>query len=64
MYYKMLPFLGINRKIRGAWRHLHSTFGGIGLRRVLTEIVIALINLFLQHYRSPTTLGTRLQISL
>ena len=47
--YKMLPFLGVNRKIKSGWRHLHSSFGGIGLRKILVEVVIARINIFLQH---------------
>ena len=64
LYYKMLPFLGVNRHIKAQWRHLHSTFGGVGLRKILTEVVIARINMFLQHYRTPSTLGTKLQMSL
>ena len=30
----------------------------------MTEVVIARINMFLQHYRTPSTLGTKLQMSL
>ena len=62
--YKMLPFLGVNRKIKSGWRHLHSSFGGIGLRKILVEVVIARINLFLQHWDTLSALGTKLTISL
>ena len=64
LYRKMLPFLGVNRNITGAWRHLHSTFGGIGLRKILPEVVIARVNLFLQHFSTRSTLGTKLTVSL
>ena len=64
LYYKMLPFLGIDRKIKGVWHHLHSTFGGVGLRRILTKVVIAHINLFLQHYRSPFKLQLELGVQV
>ena len=50
--------------IRAEWRHLHSTFGGIGPRKLLTETTIACINLFLQHCQTPSTLGTKLQNAL
>ena len=49
-YRRMLPYLGVNRNIKAGWRHLPSTFGGIGLRKLLSEVVIARLNLFLQHY--------------
>jgi len=63
-YRKMLPFLGVNRNIKSQWRHLHSSFGGIGLRKLLVEVVIARVNLFLQHYKTQSSLGTKLTISL
>ena len=31
---------------------------------MLTEVVIGRVNMFLQHFRAPTTLGTKLQMSL
>ena len=62
--FKMLPFLSVNCHNKSGWRHLHSTFGGIGMRSLLVETVIARINLFLQHYRTPSSLGTKLTISL
>ncbi len=62
--FKMLPFLNVNRHIKSGWRHLHSTFGGIGLQSSLVETVIARINLFIQHYNTPSSLGTKLTISL
>ena len=64
LYRKMLPYLGVNRNIKSGWRHLHSSFSGIGLRKLLTEVVIGRINLFLQHYDTPSTLGKKLTISL
>ena len=60
----MLPYLGINRNIKAGWRHLHTTFGGIGLRKLLSEVIISRLNLFLQHYDTPSTLGQKLNISL
>jgi hypothetical protein len=63
-YRRMLPYLGVNRNIKAGWRHLPSTFGGIGLRKLLSEVVIARLNLFLQHYNTPSTLGSKLTISL
>ena len=64
LYRRMLPYLGVNRNIKAGWRHLHSSFSGIGLRKLLTEVVIGRINLFLQHYDTPSTLGKKLTISL
>ena len=52
------------RNIKAEWRHLPSTFGGVGLRKLLVEVVIARINLFVQHYKTPSTLGQKLTISL
>ena len=63
-YRRMLPYLGVNRNIKAGWRHLPSIFGGIGLRKLLSEVVIARLNLFLQHYNTPSTLGSKLTISL
>ena len=53
VYRKMLLYLGVNRNIRAGWRHLYPTFGGIGLRCLLTEVVIGQINLFVQHHNTP-----------
>ena len=64
IYRKMLPYLGVNRNIKAGWRHLHTTFGRIGLRKLLSEVVISRLNLFLQHYDTPSTLGHKLHISL
>ena len=63
-YRKMLPFLGVNRNIKGEVRHFLSPFEGIGLRRLLPGVVIARINLFLQHYGTPSTLGIELNMVL
>jgi len=64
LYRRMLPLLGVNRNIKSGWRHLHSSFGGIGLRKLLVEVVIGRINVFIQHYNTPSTLGNKLTISL
>ncbi len=64
LYRKMLPYLGVNRNIKFGWRHLHSSFGGIGLRKLLTEVAIGRINLFVQHYNAPSPLGKKLTTSL
>ncbi len=39
-------------------------FGGVGLRKLLMEVVIARINLFLQHYGTPSTLGSKLNFMI
>ena len=64
VYRRILPYLGINKKIKAGWRHLHTTFGGIGLRKLLFEGGISCLNLFLQHYDTPSTLGQKLNILL
>ena len=64
VYRKMLPFLGVNCNIKAGWHHTYSSFGGIGLRKLLVEVVIGRINIFLQHYDTPSTLGNKLTISL
>ena len=64
LYRKMLPYLGVNRNIKSGWRHLHSSFCSIGLRKLLSEVVIARLNLFLQHYGTQSTLGKNLSMSL
>ena len=45
-YRKMLPYLRVNRNIKFGWRHLQPTFVGIGLRCLMTEVVIGRIKLF------------------
>jgi len=57
LYRKMLPHLGVNRSIKAGWRHLHSTFGWIGLRKLLSKVIISPLNLFVQHHNTPSTLG-------
>ena len=63
VYRKMLPYLGLNRNLKAGWRHLHPTFRGIGLLCLLTEVAIGKINLFLKHYNTPSTLGSKLTVS-
>ena len=64
VYIKILPYLGVNRNTKAGWRQLHPTFGGIGIRCLLKEVAIGRINLFVQHYNTPSTLGSKLKISL
>ena len=64
IYRRMLARLGINRNVKRGWRHISQLYGGIGLRRMLPEITIARINLFLQHYKSPSAVGMNLTSSL
>ena len=56
LYRKMLPYLGIYRNIKSGWRHLHSSFSGIGLRKLLIEVVIGRINLFYSTTTLPQLL--------
>lgn len=60
----MLPYLWANQNIKGGWGYLLSTLGGTGLSKLLPEVVIVRVNLFLQHYRKPSTLGVKLDASL
>ncbi len=63
-YRRMLPLLGVNCNIKGEWSHLPSTFCSMGLQKLLAEVVITWINLFLQHYGTPSTLGTKLDFTI
>ena len=62
--FKMLSFLGVNRNIRKGWRRLPHTFGGVGLLDLTIEQHICRINLFCQHYGSPSTIGLKLVTSI
>ena len=62
--YTLLPLLGVNRHIRRGWRTLHQTFGGIGLFDLPIEQLICRINLFQQHYGTPSSLGRKISVSL
>ena len=64
LYRRLLPKLGVNRNIKAGWRHLHPTFGGVGIRTLLTEVVIARVNLLMQHYGTNSSIGTQLTTSL
>ena len=64
IYRNMLSYLGVNKNIMAEWRHLYTSFGGIGLRKLLTEVVIARINLFIQHYNTPSTLGVANRVAI
>ena len=62
--YQLLPQLGVNRHIKTGWRRLHQTFGGVGLIDLPVEQFICRINIFMQHYGTPTALGHKLSTSL
>ena len=64
LHRRMLPLLGVNRNIKLGWRHLPSAFGGIGLRSLFQEVAISRVNMFLQHYETPTVLGKKLTATL
>jgi hypothetical protein len=64
MEFKLLPHLGVNRHIKRGWRRTHQTFGGIGLLNLPIEQFICRINLFMQHYDTPSSLGHKLSASL
>ncbi len=64
MDFKLLSILGVNRNIRKGWRRIPHTFGGIGLLDLSIEQHICRINLFCQHYGSPSTIGLKLSASL
>ena len=64
MEFKLLPHLGVNRHIKRGWRRTHQTFGGIGLLNLPIEQVICRINIFMQHYDTPSSLGHKLSASL
>ena len=64
IYRGMLAHLGVNRNIKRGWRHIGQVFGGIGLRRLLPEVVLARLNLFLQHFRADSMVGTSLMSTL
>ena len=63
-HFRMLPFLGINRNIKREWRTLPRAFGGIGLFSFPVEQTICCLNMLLQHYGVPSTLGKKFQASL
>ena len=53
----LLPLLGVNRHIKTGWRKVHQTFGGVGLLSIATEQLIARVNMVLQHFGTPTSIG-------
>jgi hypothetical protein len=52
-----LSCLGVNRNVRREWRTIHRAFGGIRLFSIAIEHMIAMINIFIQHYGAGTTLA-------
>ena len=57
--YLILPFLGINRNVKREWRTLHRAFGGVGMLDLVVEHTICMINIFVQHYGTGTTLAMK-----
>ena len=62
--FQLLPMLGVNRHIKTGWRKLHQTFGGVGLLDLATEQLICRVNMIIQHFGTPTSIGRKLSISL
>ena len=58
--HKILSMLGICRNITTDWRYLPPCYGGMELNCLTVEATATLLNLFLQHYGTDTTLGTYL----
>ena len=61
---EMLPFLGINRNIKRGWRTLPRVFGGVGLLSFPVDQMICWLNMLIQHYKVPSTLGHKFRASL
>jgi hypothetical protein len=64
MEFRILPHLGVNRHIKKGWRHIHQTFGGVGLIDLPVEQFICRVNIFMQHYGTPSSLGHKLSTSI
>lgn len=62
--FQLLPLLGVNRHIRKGRRHLPLMFGGVGLLSLPVEQVISRISIFLQHYRTPSSLSKKIDMTL
>ena len=60
----MLPFLGVNRNIKRGWRTLPRAFGGVGLLSFPVEQMICWLNMIVQHFGVPSTLGKKFRASL
>ena len=62
--YIMLNILGVVRTVHcGLWK-IHTTFGGFGLFNLATEQLISRINMFFQHYHTPSNISKKLDMSL
>lgn len=62
-YNMMLP-LGINSNIKTGWQTLPQAFGGIGLLSFPIEQMICWLNMIIQHFGVPSTLGLKFSASL
>ena len=62
--FQLLPLLGVNRHIKKGWRRLPPAFGGVGLFSLPIEQIICRCNLFLQHYRTTSSLGKKIDMTL
>lgn len=62
--HKILSMLGICRNINTPLRYILPCFSSMGLNSLTAEATIASLNLFLQHYRTDTSLGQYLTFSI
>jgi hypothetical protein len=62
--YRTLNILGVVRTVRRGLRKLHTMFGGFGLFNLAMEQLISRINMFFQHYHTPSNISKKLDLSL
>jgi hypothetical protein len=61
---RTLNILGVVRTVHRSLRKLHTMFGGFGLFNLATEQLISRINMFFQHYHTPSNISKKLDMSL
>ena len=59
-----LSLLGVNKHVKVQWSTLAREFGGVGLYCLEVEQTVGWMNMILQHYGVPTTLGLKCMASL
>ena len=50
VYYKMLPYLGVNRNLRADWRWLPTKFQGLGLPNLSIEKLAMMLQYVVRHW--------------
>ena len=60
----MILFLGVNRNIKRGWTTLSRAFRGMGLLSFPVEQMICWMNMIVQHFGVPSTLGKKFRASL